>query len=146
MSDPVERAAELFAQGCSCSQAVFVAYAPELGMPLDQALKVAAGFGGGMGRCGETCGAVSGGVMVLGLRHGSGVPGDRAAKERTYEIVHRFVEAFRARHGAVDCRDLLGVSIDTPEGQQQAREQGLFKSVCPQLVRDAAELVAPFVV
>ncbi len=71
MSDKAERAAELFQKGYNCSQSVIGAYAEELGVPEETALRMAAGFGGGIGRCGEACGALTGGVMVVGLRTGS---------------------------------------------------------------------------
>jgi C_GCAxxG_C_C family probable redox protein len=102
---------------------------------------MAAGFGGGLGRCGEACGALTGAIMVIGLRMGATDAADRAAKERTYVAVQAFVEAFRARNGAITCRELLGADISSPEAYQQAREEGRFKAVCPGLVRSAAELL-----
>ena len=145
MSDLVNKSTDLFGQGCNCAQAILVPYAPELGLPADVALKVAAGFGGGVGRQGEVCGAVSGAVMVIGLRHwdgtGSRIPSDAATKERVYGLVRQFSNAFRERHGSILCRELLGCDIATAEGLSEARQHGLFKSVCPALVADAAELL-----
>ncbi len=140
MSDKTERAAELFQKGYNCSQSVIGAYAEELGVPEETALRMAAGFGGGIGRCGEACGALTGGVMVIGLREGS-AEADPAAKQRAYEATRAFVEAFRARNGATTCRDLLGVDINDREAHQRARDEGRLKADCADLVRGAAELL-----
>ena len=134
-------AVALFQQGCSCSQAVLGVFAEELGLPRELAFKVAAGFGGGLGRLGGTCGVVSGAVMVLGLRHGGTVAGDRAAKEETYERVREFVRRFQARHGSSVCRELLGCDLSTPAGLQRAKEQKLTATLCPYFVASAVEIL-----
>lgn len=136
-----EAAVQCFAQGASCSQAVLAAFSDELGLPRALAFKVAAGFGGGMGRQAETCGAVTGAIMVLGLRHGATEPADRATKERTYAQVRELIARFRARHGSVICRELLGIDISTEAGWQQAREQQLLATRCPEFVRTGVEIL-----
>ena len=88
----------------------------------------------------ETCGAVTGAMMVLGLEHGNTAP-DREAKERVYEQVREFAQRFRARNGSLLCRELLGCDISTPEGLQQAREADFVLKICPKFVRDAAEIL-----
>ena len=134
----VEDAVSRFQNGHSCSQAVFSTYAESLGMEGETALRVAAGFGGGMGRMGRTCGAVTGALMTLGLKHG----GSQAqAKEKTYELVREFAGRFKARHGSLDCSDLLGCDISTPEGREQIEQQQLHSTLCPKIVRDAAEIL-----
>ena len=136
-----EQAESMFAQGYSCSQSVLTAFAERFGLNRDQALRVSAAFGGGMSRAGETCGAVTGGLMALGLYAGSTDPEDKAAKERTYALGQAFMARFRARFSDLDCRCLLGVDLSQPGGNQAARDQGLYKSVCPGLVLGAAEIV-----
>jgi C_GCAxxG_C_C family probable redox protein len=136
----VDLARARFDAGFSCSQSVFAAFAPDLGLDADAALRVAAAFGGGMGRTGGTCGAVTGALMALGLKYGSAVA-DKAAKEQTYAHVREFMARFEARHDATTCAQLLGVSIATPEGQAAAREANLFKTVCPGLVESAAAIL-----
>ena len=116
------------------------AYATRLGLDGNTALKIASGFGGGIGRMAETCGAVTGAMMVLGLEHGNTAP-DREAKERVYEQVREFAQRFRARNGSLLCRELLGCDISTPEGLQQAREADFVLKICPKFVRDAAEIL-----
>jgi len=135
-------AASRFEAGYNCSQSVFSAFAERLDLPVETALKIAAPFGGGIGRLGEVCGAVSGALMALGLHAGHTAAQDPEAKERTYRMARAFAAEFQRRHGCLTCRELLGCDIGTPEGQQQAREAGLFKQRCPAFVSDAAEIAA----
>jgi C_GCAxxG_C_C family probable redox protein len=137
-----DQAAALFKEGYSCSQAVCAAFAPTWGLDRESALKVAGGFGGGLGRMGEACGAFTGALMALGLRYASTNPEDKQAKEHVYGLARELAERFQARNdGCIKCRHLLGVDISTPDGLQAAREQGLFEKVCPKFVRDAAEIL-----
>ena len=131
-----------FKEDFNCSQAVFSINAPMLGLDRETALRVAAAFGGGIGRTGETCGAASGALMAIGLRYGQHTAEDKDAKEKTYDLAAEFLNRFAARNnGCVKCRELLGHNVGTPEGRQAAREQGLFETLCPKFVRDAAEIV-----
>jgi C_GCAxxG_C_C family probable redox protein len=136
----IETAVARFAEGFNCSQAVFSAYADDFGLDEEAALRIAAGFGGGMGRMAETCGAVTGAMMVLGLRHGGNTP-DREVKERVYAKIREFADRFKARNGSLLCRDLLGCDISTPEGCEAASKRGLFTTKCPQCVQEAAEIL-----
>jgi C_GCAxxG_C_C family probable redox protein len=139
MSD-AERAVEVFLGGCACSQAILDVYGTPLGLDHHQALRVAAGFAGGM-RQGDTCGAVTGAFMVLGLRHCSADCNTRAGRAEVYRRVVDFADRFRQRNGSISCRELLGCDISTPEGMKQAQEQNLFKTRCVQMVRDAADIL-----
>jgi C_GCAxxG_C_C family probable redox protein len=139
---PNKKATELFAAGYSCSQAVFVSRAEHYNLPQETALKLSAAFGGGMGRQGEACGAVSGALMVIGLENGHTTPEEKAAKEHTYELTRQFCAEFVKRCGALHCDELLGCRLGTPEGQQYAQEQNLFKTVCPKLVAEASQILS----
>jgi len=139
MSD-AKKAEALFRSGCACSQAVLGTYGPRFGLGEGEALRVAAGFAGGM-RMAETCGAVTGGLMVLGLAHCDDNCKTAEGRKRVYEAVASFTNEFKTRHGSLLCRELLGCDISTPDGAARAKEQGLFKSKCPELVRSAAEMV-----
>jgi C_GCAxxG_C_C family probable redox protein len=130
-----------FGQGFSCSQAVFSAYAEDYGLDQEAALRIAAAFGGGLARSGGPCGAMSGALMVIGLQHGMVSADLPQAKEHTYQIAQEFVEQFRAANGAVDCRDLLGHDMSTPEERQVIKEAGLTKAICPTLVQSATEIL-----
>lgn len=137
----IEKAVSRFQKGHSCSQAVFSAYAPILGVSEKTALKIASSFGGGMARMGETCGAVTGAFMVIGLKYGRVDPQDEQAKEKNYEIVNQFVKRFKSRNTFIKCKDLLGCDIGDPEGHEMAEKNGLFDTLCPKLVQDAAEIL-----
>jgi C_GCAxxG_C_C family probable redox protein len=136
----VDEAVDCLKQGFSCSQAVLSAYCERFGLPREVALRLADGFGGGMGGLGKTCGAVTGAMMVLGLAHGRARADQQEAKMATRVSVRRLVQQFEACHGSVACRELLGCDIDTPERLQDARAKGLFATVCPALVRSAAKI------
>lgn len=138
MTTPSEIAVNRFCQNFNCAQSVFVAFAPQLGMDEGQALKLASPFGGGVARRGQTCGAVTGALMALGLAQGADTP---AGKEDTYRMGQEFLQRFESRHATILCRELIDCDISTLEGRQQAREKGAFTTLCPLFVRDAAEIV-----
>ncbi len=140
MSD-VDKAEGLFRSGCACSQAILATYGPRFGLNEDEAMRVSAGFAGGM-RMAETCGAVTGAFMVFGLAYCDETCRAAEGRKLAYEKVLSFAEEFRARHASLACRDLLDCDISTAEGARLATEKGLFRSRCPELVRSAAELVA----
>jgi len=141
MPGPTELAATRFGQGYNCSQSVFSAFAPQFGIPDDLALRLASPFGGGVSRQGHICGAVIGALMALGAGRGADLP---AKKEETYRLGQELLRAFERRHGTLLCRELIGFDLSTPEGWKQAKEKGVFKKICPGVVRDAVEIAQEF--
>ncbi len=135
----IELALSCFDEGFSCSQAVVSAYANEFEMDKETALKISGAFGGGMAQMGETCGAVTGTLMVLGLKYGRINAKDFETKEKLYEAVKDFVEKFKLQNGTIVCRELLGYDISTQEGRDNATQQNLFKAICPKLVAFSVE-------
>ncbi len=135
-----ECAVTYFKDGYCCSQAVFATCAPAYGMDREMALTLASPFCGGMSRLGKTCGAVTGAFLAIGLAHGSDEPGSQT-REEAYRLVQEFAVRFIEKHGSLECRDLLGCDIGTPEGHREATEKNLFETVCEKLVRDAVEIV-----
>jgi C_GCAxxG_C_C family probable redox protein len=103
-------------------------------------VRVSCGFGGGMRR-GDTCGAVTGALMVLGLRFGARDASDTSAKAAVYSKVEEFQSRFESHCDSVSCRDLLGCDISTPQGMEHATGNNLFKTVCPGMVQVAAEIL-----
>lgn len=129
----VEKAVKCFEDGYNCSQAVFATYGKEFGISSDQAFKIASGFGGGM-RIDGTCGAVTGAFMVLGLKFAKG-------KDKPYDKIIKFAETFCRKNKSTNCQALIGCDIRTREGMAKATNEGLFRSICSQLVKDSAEIL-----
>ena len=137
----VELAVSCFKKGFTCSQALLSSYGIELGLDRKIALRIADGFGGGMGSTGETCGAVTSAFMVIGLKHGRTIVEDKDAHRKTNSLINDFIRIFKSRNVSILCRELLDCDISTPEGLNSAREKGLFTTLCPKYVQDAAEIV-----
>ncbi len=131
-----ETANELFSKRYYCSQAMLAAFAEELGMTKEQALKVGACFGGGMCKA-EVCGACTGALMALGLKYGMCIDGDYESQQQANAYAVRFLDEFAKRNGSYICRELLNCDIATDEGKAYARAQGLFATECPKLIESA---------
>ncbi len=134
-------AVKYFEQEFNCAQAVLMMFGPSLGLDKRTASRLGAAFGGGMVRSGNTCGAVSGALMVLGLKFGNSDNDDKESKEAAYTQAEAFVKEFKENNSSIVCRDLLGCDLSKPGGLEYARESKLFQSICPKLVRDAADIV-----
>ncbi|MCK5001032.1 MAG: C_GCAxxG_C_C family protein [Anaerohalosphaera sp.] len=141
MDTITKQAVELYSQGFSCAQSVFAAFADELGVDRDTALKISSGFGGGMGRTGNVCGALTGAIMVIGYRNGTTDAANLTQKLANYDLVEKAISMFRERSGAIDCRDLIGYELlAAPEPTEESTE-AKFRT-CSKAVRDAAEIAA----
>lgn len=135
-----EAAVKRFGEGYSCSQAVFCAFADKFDLEEETARKIAAGFGGGMGM-GETCGAVTGAFMALGLLFDPAVP---EIKEKMHELTRAFAARFTEESNALTCRDIMGCDLTTPEGKNYALQNNLRTTICAQQVRLAVSLTQEF--
>ena len=129
-----------FHEGLNCSQVVLLAFAEELGIDDASVLKIACGFGGGMGH-GEVCGAISGAIMALGLKYGQSNILDTASKLKTNEIVKEFIAEFKSLNNSITCRDLLGCDLNTDSGKNYAIEKQLFLNTCPKLIKDSIDIL-----
>ncbi len=136
-----KKASDTFPWSYSCSQAVLSSRCERYGLDQKTAITIATGFGGGMARTGNTCGAVSGAIAIIGLHAGSAKPGDKEAKENTYRIVREFIAEFEDEFGSTNCTELVGCHIGTAAGQEQARKNGIFENVCPRFVDGAVEIL-----
>lgn len=125
-----------FLNGNGCSQAVLTQFCEQLGMDQLTALKISSGFPAGMQMAG-ICGAVTGAFMVLGLKFADQESCRSTGRKEVYEAVAQFTRRFKQRHGTLDCMELLGCNIITPEGKEIADQENLFKTVCPQFVENA---------
>lgn len=137
----VNRALDMFDDGYSCSQAVFCPYADPAQISPQSALKLSDAMGGGMGGMAETCGAVTGAYLALGLKYGRTNPQDDAAKLKTRTLIQEFTRKFKDLHGTLICKELLDCDISTPEGKQKAEETGITNFRCPTFVENAAKLL-----
>lgn len=136
----VNKAENYFNSNYNCSQAVFTTFATEMGLEEELALRVATQFGGGA-RKGEMCGAVSGALMVLGLKYGHCHEEDGEEKSRAYGIAEDFMNRFIAKNGTVVCRELLGYDVSKSEDMVKIKAQDLFHSVCPKMIQSAVMIV-----
>lgn len=124
----------------NCAQSVLLSFASDLNLDPTTALRIASGFGGGMAM-GETCGAVTGACMVLGMKVQTEGKTIQEIKAESKAAVRKFNELFIAKHGSLSCKKLLGVDLSTPEGAAQASDKNLFDSICSPLVASAADLL-----
>lgn len=136
-----KQASEYFAEGFNCAQSVLAAHAEQFGLEPETALRISAAFGGGMGRQGEVCGAVTGALMALGLQYGAISADDKESKELTHSLAHKFLDEFAQMNGSFLCKELLGYRIGDPEERKKAQESGVFSTVCPRLVKEASEML-----
>lgn len=142
----IQRAVELFKSGYNCSQAVVAAYADLYGFTEAQAFRMAASFGGGIGRMRQTCGAACGLFLLAGLETGAVDGADQAGKSRNYEVVQALAEQFRQENGSIICADLLGLNKQAPTPHEpEARTPEYYKKrPCAMMVESAARLFAQF--
>ncbi|MCG2815062.1 MAG: C-GCAxxG-C-C family protein [Acidobacteriota bacterium] len=138
MTEIQKLAVALFKEGFSCSQAVFAAYAPEMGIDREKSLKLSQAFGGGMAHMGMTCGAVTGAFLVIGLKHGRTRADDQPARDKTYALMKEFVQFFREKFCKIGCRELIGIDLDNPEEVEKAKSGGVFENQCTEFVSTAA--------
>lgn len=144
----VDRAVDYFMQGYGCCQSVVAAFADMYGLDEKLALKIAAGFGGGVGRMRMMCGAVSGIVMLVGLEEGQTEGADREGKSHCYKIVQQLLEESKQQNGSIICAEILGLN-----GQEKAvnsyvaseRTAEYYKSrPCVAKVESAARIFAEY--
>lgn len=138
MSEKTNQVDEVFGS-FNCSQTVVKLFAPEIGLDEKTALKVASGFGAGMA-CAETCGAVTGAYMVIGLKHGHDTS-DPDAKANTKSLIKKFNEKFKSEHGTLICKQLTGFDISDPDQAAAARDAGVFRSHCPVFIKTACDIL-----
>ena len=140
--DHATKARELFCSGYNCCQAVAGAFAGEMGLPEETVMKIASGFGGGMGGMRETCGAVTGMFMVAGLLRGHALPSSNEEKTAHYARIRSLADAFKAEHDTLICRDLLAGLPGKLSKNPSERTAEYYKTrPCALFVEDAARLV-----
>lgn len=137
MESKVDQAVDYFKSGLSCSQAMLLTFAQEFGVDKTLALKISTPFSGGMARMGQTCGAVTGAFIVLGLKYATG----KEAKEKLFAIENEFADKFKSRNKSLNCKELLGYNLGNPEERKEFAEKKLYETLCQKFVKDSAEIL-----
>lgn len=139
-----EIAVQNFKDGYNCAQSVVLAFADKVDLSKDDLLRIASGFGGGMGRLREVCGAVSGMFMVGGLIFGYSSPDAKTEKIELYKNIQKLAEEFKINNGSIICRELLG-TVQPQAPEPEVRTAAYYqKRPCAELVGDAAEILEKF--
>lgn len=142
MNSKLDIAVAKFQEGFNCSQAVMYSFSDELQIEKETALKLACGFGAGMGRKEEVCGAVTGGIIAIGCKYGRGEKDDPAATELTYTKTRELMDQFALKHGTFSCRKLLnGCDLTTEEGKKHFNQNNLRNSICLPCVQSVVDIL-----
>jgi len=137
-----EIAYDKFKEGYNCAQAVAIAFADLMGMGEKTVALLVSGFGGGIGRLREVCGAVSGMVFVVSMLKGYSDPKADADKKELYAIIQKLAGEFEKENGSIVCRELLGLSVKKEDPTPAERTESFYKKrPCAELVKIAAEIL-----
>ena len=142
----MQRAEQLFMQGFNCSQSVVAAFADLYGYTEEQALRMSAGFGGGIGRMRMSCGAFNGLALLAGLDCGSVTPGDREGKSYNYKVVQQLAARFKEEHGSLICAELLKLKRDAPLAYEASERTAEYYKTrpCVRQIISAARIYAEY--
>lgn len=140
MNDLQTKAIEKFRSGLNCAQSVLTVFSDTYNVDMNTALMISCGFGAGMGRLQETCGAVTGAYMAMGLHVCNKVTDNKERKEKTYMMIRDFDKSFKNIHGTTHCSDLLKIDLKTPEGQHAFHDNRLNEEVCEKCIADSVFL------
>lgn len=141
MSEKTRHATERFRSGFNCSQSVISAFAEDFGLSKDSCLRLASPFGSGIARMQETCGAITGAMMAIGLKYGKGENGSEDDKALAYKYSQSLINEFKNRNNTICCRQLLDDhDINSPEGMAKIMELDLYHNYCLKYIRDAVEI------
>ncbi len=135
-----EKIAEKFMKGIDCSQVITEHFADEMGISAETAKKMAACFGGGMSM-GGTCGAVTGALIVLGMKYGHFEENDAASKDIMAAKRAEFLMKYNEKYSSTVCNDLLNHDITKPEEFQKILDEGLLFNFCPKVVEEVIEIL-----
>ncbi|MBO5935216.1 MAG: C_GCAxxG_C_C family protein [Clostridia bacterium] len=142
-----EIAIALFEEGFNCAQAVSAAFCEETGVSKEAMVKMASGFGGGIGRLREVCGAVSGMVLVANMLYGYESPTDTDTKMEWYKEIQSIVLEFKARNGSYVCHELLNLPENDDKSPVPEKRTAEYyrKRPCKEIVGEAAEILEKFI-
>ena len=133
----IDNARAVFNRDRNCAQSVLGVYAEEYNLDIQTLHRLAAAFGGGMGHTKGICGALSGGLMVLGLKNNR----DHFDKEKTYARTRDLMDEFIRRNGSRDCEELIGVDLMTEAGKTRFKEDNIKQKVCEKCIADVIDII-----
>ncbi|MCE5324224.1 C-GCAxxG-C-C family protein [bacterium] len=131
-----------FSERFNCAESTLLGVTEACGIESDCAPRIVSGFGGGVGGCGEVCGALTGSIMALGLKFGRERGDDVETKSALYKKVQKFLDSFEKEFGSARCIDLTECDMRTSEGRQKAKELDLHGGLCRKFVEFAANEAA----
>ncbi|MEM2105481.1 MAG: C-GCAxxG-C-C family protein [Candidatus Bathyarchaeia archaeon] len=129
-----------FLGGYNCAQSVLLTMFEFWNGENELVPKIATAFGGGIGRCGSVCGALTGGVMALGIKYGTNEPLMEKRLE-AYARARKLYNEFKRLHGSVSCRELIGYDLSNPSELEEAHKANVFEEKCTKFVESAIKLV-----
>lgn len=135
-----EKAVKRFLEGYNCAQSVLLTMFEYWNGKSELIPKIATAFGGGIGRCGSVCGALTGGVMAIGIKYGTNEP-SLEERLKAYEVAQKFYKQFKRRHGSVLCKELIGYDLSSPKEYEKAKKANVFEEKCTNFVRNAVEIL-----
>ena len=141
----VEKSEELFLKGYNCSQAVIGAFCDKIDLSFDDAMKISLGFGGGMGRMREVCGACSGAFMVIGMLYGKSAPTTTEERKELYARIRAIAEEFRIDNGSIICNDLLGGNAEVGGTPSERTKEYYKKRPCVECVKSAVRILEEYI-
>jgi len=124
----------------NCAQQVLVKYCERYGLKREMAIKIASAFGGGIGLMGETCGAITGALMVIGIKYGSSKD-DKKSVENKEKAVNKFIPAFLSLNGSMKCKDLLRLDFRIPKEHKMINENKITENLCPSFINNSIEIL-----
>ena len=136
-----EQAKENFLNGYNCAQSVILAFADDLSLDKETALKIASPFGAGMGGLREVCGAVTAMSMIIGLKRGYCDPKNHEDKKKLYALIQEAAKKFQEENGSIVCKELLGLKEKCQAPEERTKEY-YKKRPCQELVFIAAQIAS----
>lgn len=136
-----QKAIYFFRGGKNCAQSVLSTYAERFKFDTELAISLTSGFGAGMGRLQETCGAVTGAFMVIGL-HNSKIHRDNSSlKEASMLMIQEFTQKFIEKNGTINCKSLIKCDLNTDEGQKYFADNKIADTICSKCISDSIRII-----
>lgn len=135
-----KKALKYFSEDYNCAQSVLLTMFEHWNGKSELIPKIATAFGGGIGRCGSLCGALTGGLMAIGIKYGTNEPSLENRLD-TYELAQALYRQFEERYGTVLCRELIGYTLSNPEESEKAHDANVLEEKCTNFIRTVIEIL-----